>query len=126
MKREKKQTNKQKPKEPMGDWMGLVTQKQTWQIHAVCVCLAPSSNWLSVGRCLRGHTNVPGALGGLYEVTASETGTLHYVLVTADGHHLLGTIECREGRSGLTGEDLGDYRGRKHKAGARERGGGWF
>lgn len=55
-------------------------------------------------------------------VTASETGTLYYVLVTADGHHLLGTIECREGRSGSTGEDLGSYSGHKHKAGARERG----
>lgn len=107
--------------------MALVTQKQTWQIHAVCVCLAPSSNWLSVGRCLCGHTNVPGAVGGLDVFTASETGTLRYVLVTADGHHPLGTIECREGHSGM------DWRGPggaaevvKHKAGARERGGGWF
>lgn len=106
----------------MGDWMGLVTQKQTWQIHAVCV--SGSKLQLAVCRkmCIRGHANVPGALGGLYVVTASETGTLHYVLVTADGHHLLGTIECGEGRSGSTGEDLGSYSGHKHKAGARERG----
>lgn len=69
----------------MGGW---TTQKQTWQIHAVCV-------WLSTGRCLHGHANVLGTSGGLYV-------SLHCVLVRGYGHHLLCTTERREGLLVLT------------------------
>lgn len=78
----KKETKQNKA--PMGEWMDFRTQKQTWQIHAVYV-------WLSTGRCLLGHANVSGTLGGLYV-------SLHCVLLTGYGQHLLCTTECREGR----------------------------